>query len=599
MRLSWHERQKALIGTAIALDSENQIVAGLRDVVFKQVSKTQFTEALSNRKKSITVNKNSVKDSVLEMKVEDELRSSILQLLSVHTGIPKDEVQGEQTLEELGVDSLLLIELIGHLENLIGKEAAAIVGERISYTDTVDTLADTCIPNILVEQESGTFVTRFGKLIQGQTQEQTVRPPVLPTDQNTRDLEAKVLQILAEILGSSVSVLESKGNVSLYELGLDSLGAIELNEGLDARLGIAHKDPETYISCESVSDFVKLATGIVPQPHQEQPLPLSDSILVPETLQKIPLENMKSQAAAAAAADIYSTLKPGDVAMLQKALKMESNPLLIRRGAQSGLTPIFIVADGSGIAATVMTIPSVQKRDIWILSHKGYFETPRLDFGIVEHAAALISDIDCVYSYSPIILAGWSFGGILAWEMAYQMRQLHRRNVLGVIAIDSPCPYGHVPLDDSILQHLIPTNYKLTGVNPATERRLKLVRELMRSSFMKSGRAIAQYAKLSETDAGQATAMRNALQSPNACNLPVILLRSTDDYRGSPSQQNVLTKSPCFDWLTNRNSSQAFKLLGWEKMGSTLKSCYDIPGSHFTPFAKRNVRTAIKVLYKC
>lgn len=50
--------------------------------------------------------------------------------------------------------------------------------------------------------------------------------------------------------------------------------------------------------------------------------------------------------------------------------------------------------------------------------------------------------------------SGWSFGGVLAFEVSRQLRQ--RGNPpRGIVLIDSPSPIGHEPLPEAVISHVV------------------------------------------------------------------------------------------------------------------------------------------------
>ncbi|KAH0582321.1 hypothetical protein H2248_010264 [Termitomyces sp. 'cryptogamus'] len=54
----------------------------------------------------------------------------------------------------------------------------------------------------------------------------------------------------------------------------------------------------------------------------------------------------------------------------------------------------------------------------------------------------------------PIIVGGWSFGGVAAYEVARHL-ELLGRITQGILLINAPNPVRHVPLSDSIINTVL------------------------------------------------------------------------------------------------------------------------------------------------
>lgn len=482
----------------------------------------------------------------------EKLGERIRKIICDGTGVPASEIHGDTALEELGVDSLLFIEIIEQLSPFL--PGANGLQDRASAQQTVDDFVGLCASMVpSAESSDGSEQVASGETKEGEN-----------TDESSTSVRETTVRVLAHILAIDDAASLLGIDASMNELGLDSLGSIELAEGLARDLGVTICS-DTLVACESVAELCEIvgaeAAKVQPPPSQRAPGRSTAQVHSPSRVEESrPLPSPS----------FYKTVTSSEVSFLRRALRLAENPRLIRRGASPGAAPLFLCADGSGIPASYLTLPTEQVRDIWILHHERLFDPPSRDWGVVEHAAALVASVADVYPTGPLFVGGWSFGGVLAWEMTHQLQAMGR-TVMGTLAVDTPCPLGHTPLDGSILDALVPED--------GGDTRLGQARQLIRASFLKSGDCIRRYAEL---PASAPTALNAARQSDKPVKLA--LLRCSQDFKARWATDAQ------FEWLTRRSGDQGKKheLLGWDKLAG-LDVVLDIPGSHFTPFAKRNV----------
>ncbi|KAI1373465.1 hypothetical protein F4677DRAFT_448294 [Hypoxylon crocopeplum] len=199
---------------------------------------------------------------------------------------------------------------------------------------------------------------------------------------------------VAEVAGLPIHKVH--GETDLQQIGLDSLMAFELLDLLRSRLGLEIPHTE-FESCQTPNDIVRLAESVKQPPVQR---------------------NGDGQAS--------------------KSLS------LIRRGSDR-LPPLYMVHDGSGLCSMYSAISSLGRNLFGIsCDEKNQFRT------VDDMATAYAGLVD---TSKPFILGGWSFGGVVAHEMARILNERHAP-VRGVIMIDSPCPTAHDGIPGSILRRV-------------------------------------------------------------------------------------------------------------------------------------------------
>ncbi|KAF7593671.1 hypothetical protein BBP40_011080 [Aspergillus hancockii] len=101
---------------------------------------------------------------------------------------------------------------------------------------------------------------------------------------------------------------------------------------------------------------------------------------------------------------------------------------------------LFLAPPGSGYAFSYDPLPKFPNDLAVYALGSPYLMTKSDTTWTVEEAAALyVKTIRSLQSEGPYILGGWSMGAIIAYEIAYQLRQQGQR-VLGIINLDMPLP---------------------------------------------------------------------------------------------------------------------------------------------------------------
>ncbi|KAI5898805.1 ketoacyl-synt-domain-containing protein [Schizophyllum commune H4-8] len=228
-------------------------------------------------------------------------------------------------------------------------------------------------------------------------------------------------------------------------------------------------------------------------------------------------------------------------------------PRLIQQPFTGELDPLILIHDGSGLIDYYERLPPMD-RQIWGIPSPTGNGTQSL----TDMAASYAQFIGMTFTV-PVILGGWSFGGVVAYEAACLLAA-QGVAVRGVILIDSPSPSGHVPLSPEVIEVAIGLN---GGVGAKT------LRPLLEAQFARNARLLAEYEPA-----------RNRVEPRLA------FLRCRDGF-SSPS----LTKGVPL-WLADRSDDNQEIVGAWEShVGSPMK-VWDIPGHHFEPFLPKNIAAA-------
>ncbi|KAI0470409.1 hypothetical protein GGR56DRAFT_149086 [Xylariaceae sp. FL0804] len=329
-------------------------------------------------------------------------------------------------------------------------------------------------------------------------------------------LGASLRNIVMEVSGFSEEGLDP--TKPLEELGIDSLMRIEIVSKL-ARMLPGHEtiDHHELSSCETLEALEK-ALSIQP----------SSSVL--------------------GALKVVQSGPSSDASM-----SMSENPVALHT-SNGGEAPLFLFHDGSGQVSMYGRLHGHDR------STNAFFDS---HFGVAEQHQSLqkmakeyVSLIPASKLSYPLIVGGWSFGGILAFEAARQLIA-NGVQVKGLILIDSPSPADHEALPDEVIAYVTKSSAQTGGLNHGTA---------LREEFRRMASLLASY-------------QPGRLRHPG---FKTVILRSRD----------VLdTQSLCgvrYDWLSDQQTRDA-AVVAWKEWVAGPVATLTIPGNHFEAFSQLNV----------
>ena len=119
---------------------------------------------------------------------------------------------------------------------------------------------------------------------------------------------------------------------------------------------------------------------------------------------------------------------------------LESHPILIRGRPSSKETPLFLIADGAGSAASYIHLPALSKGNRVYGLESPFTKDPQTFNHTVEEVAAIyLKAIRTISPRGPYLIGGWSAGAIYAYEAARQIIS-EGEEVAGLILIDMRVP---------------------------------------------------------------------------------------------------------------------------------------------------------------
>jgi len=124
--------------------------------------------------------------------------------------------------------------------------------------------------------------------------------------------------------------------------------------------------------------------------------------------------------------------------------------VLLQGRSKTATKHLWMVPDGGGSATSYVDIPDVSSEvAIWGLNSPFMKVPEEYNCGVTGMAEKFIAEIKRRQPQGPYLLAGWSAGGVIAFEILNQLTKGGDK-VEHLIMIDSPCPLIIEPLPSSL-----------------------------------------------------------------------------------------------------------------------------------------------------
>ncbi|GAB0138039.1 t1pks [Epichloe bromicola] len=336
----------------------------------------------------------------------------------------------------------------------------------------------------------------------------------------------------------------------LGDLGIDSLMQIEIASKLTRLFpGQASLNHHALSKCETLEAMDDmLSAALRPLVKQHQPkvpidVPKRDVI----TRQKLALQSINTDAASSSV-DPYPYSALHDAGIL---------PTQLHVGAGTQV-PLYLFHDGSGQVGMYKHLHGHDRTTYAIFDpHFGSNNNKRQFHCSVnqmaeEYVTAILSNPK--QRSSPLILGGWSFGGVVAFEAAQQLA-VRGFEVKGLVLIDSPSPIDHEPLPAAIIS------------------------SIARHQHVASSRSVALEEEFISNASLLATYKPESFHKATGRRLKTVMLRS-QDVLDTEALHDVR-----YDWLS-RQDTRAAAIVAWEEIVGGHVEVLPIQGNHFQPFLK-------------
>jgi myxalamid-type polyketide synthase MxaB len=378
---------------------------------------------------------------------------------------------------------------------------------------------------------------------------------------------------LVRIMGIGPSDLDVEQ--PLNTLGLDSLMAIELKNNLETRLAF-DLPMARFLESPSVATLAgHAAAAITGNGAGSPPATSTDQ---QETGRPLP-EEQRAKLLDSTAAPASATWTP------LVALHTEGTrpPLFCVHPVGGDVRCYFELARSSGI-----------DRPVYALRARGMDGLFPPHGSMDEMVEDYIRSIRARQPHGPYHLAGWSTGGIFAYEMAYRLQQQDAAASI-LVFFDSPMPtiFEDVDLDDDarFLYDLVnftnwfsraemSVSYRQLRSQDAEQRLQTVLDEAKRHSVVPSEVSTDHIRRLIEV-----------------CKIHVRLVM---DYTPPPLEQPLHIFRPADTTTLVEASGKSQEVdLGWGRVVGEHMTLHEVPGNHFTMMTGENVRQLSELLRDC
>ncbi|KAK4214708.1 hypothetical protein QBC37DRAFT_372701 [Rhypophila decipiens] len=390
-------------------------------------------------------------------KVNQKLKSvvtEVMDILAKEVGCSHDELADNIAFTDLGVDSLMSLTVSGRIREdmdldidshafvdhpTIGAfksylqqyETSGRKNVSISSGDS-DSLSDDESPEI---ESDSNVTTPLDDSDAG-----SVKGDCKEASGSNEELQSIIRNTIAQEM--AVEVDEIMAAPDLANLGMDSLMSLSILGTLREKTGM-NIPSDLFVSNPSLKS-VERALGISDAP-KKAPAPAKES--------------SPKAAATSAPAPKYPRIgleepcppkPPRPTAIVDAYPHRKASSVLLSGSHRTATKHLFMIPDGSGSATSYTEIADVGGEwAVWGL-FSPFMKTPEeYKCGVYGMAAKFIEEMKRRQPTGPYSLAGWSAGGVIAYEIVNQLTKANEK-VDNLVIIDAPCPVTIEPLPQGL-----------------------------------------------------------------------------------------------------------------------------------------------------
>ncbi|KAJ6182505.1 hypothetical protein N7485_001147 [Penicillium canescens] len=514
------------IGEAFATTLDGTAVASIEGMHFKRLNLRSFASHLSRQtgqrstgdtpRPAVPRTKGTTKATRPSVPSVLDPMSTVVSLISRLCEQPRESIIPAKRLADLGIDSLMQIELSHSLKGQFPQLDTDGLVTLETVQEIQNYIVDMCGDPSGASEESSKSSSDNGDdtspIIASRSLTPYTEVPATPND--VTDL---LMQLVTETCGFNPSDVSQ--DMTLESLGMDSLMAIEFQEGLQKEFG-----------------------KVVAQQM------LSPALTIGELAVKL-------------AAEISSPSSEGSADLIEEAASKTLSPepveehfiVHLQQGPDNH-PPLILFHDGSGLIEKYKHLPRLGC-NVFGVRNPEFTARPHWAKDLKDMASRYAASIPSVVKAEQVVLGGWSFGGVLAHEVAQQIDKLGYTTV-AIILIDSPCPLNHKPLPRQVVDYIL-------GPKPLPHSKLNAISV----QFQSHAQFLADY----------------RMEHPIPPARKYVMLHS---------EQVLDTTRLCgvsYPWLESRQD-RALALRQWEGLLCRSLAVYEIPGNHFEPFDHEYIR---------
>ncbi|KAH0526290.1 hypothetical protein TsFJ059_009634 [Trichoderma semiorbis] len=313
--------------------------------------------------------------------IDGDDAEDVIAVILASTGIDRADVEPSTQIADLGLDSILSIEVIGDIKKKLGKDLP------VSFFIHHPTVAD--VRKALGNNDASIMKSKTRQMPEVATAiDSTPKPARKPAGHDNTDA---VMEVILAMTGIDPADVEPFTRIS--DMGLDSILTIEVIGELRNKMGVELLT--SFFNQHPTVEDVKKALGHAGQPKANGPSEVS-RYGKEEGDTKISITNKQSIS------------------------NYCSNVVLVQGSATSDKIPLFLIADGGGSATSYMNLSPLFSGDNPVYG----CESPFLDnpeeyvYTIEEVSDLYAAAIRKIQPHGHYLLGGWSLGALFAFEVS-------------------------------------------------------------------------------------------------------------------------------------------------------------------------------------
>lgn len=562
------------IADSYAIDASGKLIGYIEGMCFKKVKLRSFKAHLSRQaarssertvirtaetSNPILVSGTRSGNSIFSGQVPVE--STIISVIRDVCGIDYDPGPSN-SLSEIGIDSLLGIELCQALGKVFNTSISQTALENCAtVSDVTDVLTGLQVPS---KSQVPSLLPTPGDVSAASSLRQEPRTPDIQINETLQPESNFLLKSLFQSV-CGLELTKDDESISLSSLGVDSLLSIELYHELRDKLGVCVEDGH-----ESISELTyrQLEVMCSARSSAEPSNPTSKTVTATqiEETNSHPNRNLLVNGTTSKSENHSTHVKP-----LQMADRDQSRDT------------IYLFHDGSGLCGMYSRLGNLNASIYGVHTSEDTIG-PQNDQQTMESLASrYIESADLANQdnlilggkYSPVprhrseiltaaFITGWSFGGVLAYEVSRQLSRLGRK-VKGVIMIDSPAPVDHQALPREIARHVLSRGQPL--YSDAAKTKLASVE----AAFARHAAMLQNYAPRGAGD-----------ELDQHHQVPCVIINCT----GTMDTEKLCGIS--YPWLSDADA-RSRNIAEWETLTGRCISVLNVDCDHFSPFEAAHV----------
>lgn len=446
---------------------------------------------------------------------------TLLEAIASETGTAKDELTDDAVLGEIGIDSIMAIQISAAVKGATGYDISATWGLEFPTVGALreefkDIYGEPGADDGEAEDSEENDYEIVAEASFDDPAEQDIEslddePSAPKTSSSGANVLETFLNAIAAETGTSVDELAD--DTILTELGVDSIMAIQICATLKNETGV--EIPPTFVfEFPTIGDLRREFAGVEaassvgsssgrsspaqedtdvtdeessapapapkPAPAKVSPAPAPVAAPAPVVEKKVTPAPVKKASPSPAAAPVKKAAPkkalpstaaklPADPASLVKDMSVfkfeeedaenidyatipKAKIVLMQGKPTSKETPLFLIPDGSGTAATYIHLPQFSSGLPVYAIESPFLRCPgklSRKTGIPGLAGLVVEAILKVRPQGPYLIGGYSGGATISYEVARQLAKTGRK-LQGLLLIDMCCPRSMIDTIDSV-----------------------------------------------------------------------------------------------------------------------------------------------------